>query len=108
MRFNDYQAQAAQTAIFPQEIALLYISLAICGEAGEIAEKVKKAYRDDGGKITPERLEGLKKEAGDCLWYLAMLCRELDVELDEVAVANLAKLADRQKRAVLAGSGDNR
>lgn len=108
MRFTDYQVKAGETAQYPQDIALLYVTLGLAGETGEIAEKVKKAYRDDGGVITDERREALAKEIGDVCWYIARLCTELDLSLDEVAQANIDKLASRKARGVIHGNGDSR
>lgn len=108
MRFTDYQVKAGETAQYPRDIALLYVTLGLNGEAGEIAEKIKKAYRDEAGVITEERRTALLKECGDLLWYLARLCTELDLSLDEVAQTNLDKLASRKERAVIHGNGDAR
>lgn len=71
-------------------------------------KKIKKIWRDRGGIPIPEDIEAVKKEMGDCLWYLAELATGLGLSFDEVAVANLTKLRDRQQRQQLAGSGDNR
>lgn len=105
--FDDYQERAAQTAFYDVDVlpGLAYTTLGLAGEAGEVAEKVKKLYRDGG---SPEGFEDLVKELGDVLWYLAMVAEELDVDLSEVAEVNLAKLADRQARDALPGSGDAR
>lgn len=100
--FSQYQAQAKTTAIFPQDKALEYLTLGLVGEAGEVANKIKKVLRD--GRST----DGILDECSDILWYLAMLVDELGGDLGEVADANLRKLADRQERNVLGGSGDNR
>ena len=108
MRFCDYQVAAVRTAIYPRDVAKLYLALGLCGEAGEIAEHIKKSVRDSGGVITADRQATLAKEAGDVLWYLTMLCTELDLSLDEVARANLDKLRDRANRGVLSGNGDQR
>ena len=105
---NEYQNQARTTALYPQADALIYVCLGLCGESGEIAEKAKKMIRDDAGILYPERREAMKKELGDVLWYVANLACELDVSLEEVAKTNLEKLASRQKRGTLQGSGDNR
>ena len=112
MNFRDYQAQAAATAIYPESgtgspLALAYVGLGL-GEAGEIQGKVKKILRDDAGIVTDEHRLALAKEAGDLLWYVAQLCREISVPMDQVARMNLAKLADRADRGVLGGSGDDR
>jgi NTP pyrophosphatase (non-canonical NTP hydrolase) len=82
--------------------------LGLCGESGEVADKVKKVIRDQGGSFSPEVIEGLKLELGDVLWYVAQLASELGLDLDHVAQANLDKLASRAARNVLSGSGDLR
>ena len=87
---------------------LTYPALGLCGEAGEAAEKVKKAIRDDAGELTPERRDALAAELGDVLWYVAQLATEAGLELDEIARSNLEKLLSRRERAVLHGSGDSR
>ena len=71
--------------------------LGLCGEAGETAEKVKKAIRDDGGTLTEERRAAIAAELGDVLWYVAQLATEAGLDLDELAEANLEKLASRQR-----------
>ena len=104
MNFAEYQKAAWKTAIYPRE--LYYPALGLAGEAGEIANKVKKMYRDG---LTKEQLrEPLAHEIGDCLWYVAALCTELGLDLEEVADNNIQMLLDRQKRGALSGSGDNR
>lgn len=109
MTLNEYQDLAWATAIYPDMGKnITYPTLGLCGESGEFAEQVKKAIRDDGGKITDERKAAMIKELGDDMWYLAAIAKELGVSLDEVARQNLEKLASRQKRKVLRGSGDNR
>ena len=109
MRLSDYQQRSRATAVYPDAGSnLTYPALGLCGEAGEAAEKVKKAIRDDGGKLTPERRDALAAELGDVLWYVAQLATEAGLDLDEIAGANLDKLLSRQERAVLHGSGDFR
>jgi NTP pyrophosphatase (non-canonical NTP hydrolase) len=109
MTFADYQRGSRATAVYPDAgDNLLYPTLGLCGEAGEVAEKVKKMIRDDGGELTPERREALAGELGDVLWYVAQLATEAGLELGEVAEGNLVKLRSRQERAVLQGSGDER
>ena len=109
MRLSDYQEGARATAVYPGcGDNLLYPTLGLCGEAGEVAEKVKKAIRDDGGILTEDRREALAAELGDVLWYVAQLATEAGLELDAIAEANLQKLLSRQARQVLAGSGDRR
>ena len=109
MRFSEYQSRSRETAVYPEAgNNIVYPALGLCGEAGETAEKVKKAIRDDGGTLTEERREAIAAELGDVLWYVAQLATEAGLELEEIAQANLDKLASRQRRAVLHGSGDDR
>ncbi len=109
MLFADYQQRSRATAVYPGAgDNLLYPTLGLCGEAGEVAEKVKKMVRDDAGVLTAERREALAKELGDVLWYVAQVATEADLELDAIAAANLEKLLSRQERGVLQGSGDER
>jgi NTP pyrophosphatase (non-canonical NTP hydrolase) len=106
--FNNYQAGAATTAAYPHNIALLYVVMGLIGEAGEIANKVKKIYRDNGGLIDLTIKQAIAEEAGDVLWYIARLCSELGLSLEDVAKANLNKLQLRQKNGSIGGSGDYR
>lgn len=108
MDFNFYQQQAATTATYPQKQAIVYLALGINGEAGEVAEKIKKVIRDEGGVISYEKKLELVKELGDVLWYVSEMARQLDVNLENVAETNLVKLFSRKNRDVLGGSGDNR
>ena len=109
MELSDYQARSRATAVYPGAGEnLVYPALGLGGEAGEVAEKVKKAIRDDGGVLTPERRDALAGELGDVLWYVAQVATEAGLDLGEVAAGNLAKLRSRQERAVLQGSGDSR
>lgn len=125
---NLYQRLATGTAIYPGQgtpLGLIYVALKGAGEAGEFAEHVGKAMRDDNfvgeetpcqdlelqsrsHQLTPERRALLIKEIGDQLWYLAAKCNELDITLSEAALINVKKLRDRQTRGTLRGSGDNR
>jgi NTP pyrophosphatase (non-canonical NTP hydrolase) len=109
MNFNDYQTKSRATAKYPAiGHAVIYPTLGLVNEAGEVAGKIKKVFRDKDGQITPEIREALKAELGDVLWYLAQTCTELELSLDEVAEANLTKLLDRQARGKIQGDGDNR
>lgn len=106
MEFNEYQKQALSTAIYPEGFS--YPALGLAGETGEVCEKIKKIIRDKQGIITfPDRRE-IMLELGDVLWYIAALANEFDLTLDQIADQNLIKLADRQHRGVLGGSGDTR
>jgi len=102
-KFDHYQRKTQETAIYPEDKALEYLALGLNGEAGEVAEKVKKHIRD--GK---ELDEDFAKELGDVPWYLTRLVDELDADMSEVAEANLDKLFDRKERDKIQGSGDNR
>ena len=108
MTFNEYQDLAKTTAIYPENVKLIYPVLGLCGEAGEVAEKVKKLYRDSKGEIAPEFKDNLKKELGDVLWYLSAVAGDVDLTLEEIAEANYQKLKDRKERNQIHGSGDNR
>ncbi len=109
LNFNSYQQAAAQTAVYPNlGNNFVYPTLGLVGEAGEVAEKIKKVLRDDNGQLSAEKKQELMKELGDVLWYVARLAAELGLELEQVAQYNLAKLTSRQERGKLGGSGDNR
>jgi NTP pyrophosphatase (non-canonical NTP hydrolase) len=105
---SDYQRLSRRTAEYPRNDWLAYPALGLAGEAGEIAEHAKKAIRDDAGTVSDERRAAMAKELGDVLWYVAQLASELDLDLNEIAEANLRKLLSRQRRGVLSGSGDDR
>tara|TARA_A100001011_G_C13990373_1_gene706991 strand:- start:130 stop:513 length:384 start_codon:yes stop_codon:yes gene_type:complete len=104
-----YQARACETAIFPKHQAMEYLTLGLTGEAGEIANKVKKFIRDGATKdeYLAKRIE-ISYEIGDVLWYCAVLADELEMNLGHIMEKNLEKLADRHKRGKISGSGDNR
>jgi NTP pyrophosphatase (non-canonical NTP hydrolase) len=109
MDLSEYQSRSRATAVYPQAGGnLLYPTLGLCGEAGEVAEKIKKMVRDDDGVLTGERRSALAKELGDVLWYLAQIATEADLDLDAIAQANIEKLGSRRRRNVLQGSGDDR
>ncbi len=109
MELSDYQDRSRATAVYPGAGAnLLYPTLGLCGEAGEVAEKIKKMVRDDAGVLSPERRADLAKELGDVLWYVAQLATEAGLDLGEIAAGNLDKLLSRRDRDVLRGSGDDR
>jgi len=112
-RFNDldnYQRRAVDFAVYPSGHVVVYPTLGLTGEAGEVAEKVKKIIRDHGGvdKITAEKRDELAKELGDVLWYLANLAYDLGFSLDHIAEMNIEKLTDRMNRNKLHGEGDQR
>lgn len=124
---DHYQQIATKSAIYPGQgtaLGLAYVALKLNGEAGEFAEHVGKAMRDDGfaqapkmpgfaaikasENLNPERRALIIKEIGDCLWYLSAACNELGITLSEAAAENLRKLCDRTERDALRGSGDDR
>jgi NTP pyrophosphatase (non-canonical NTP hydrolase) len=110
MTFDEYQARALTTVISTSDEFkdTLHWVLGINGEAGEIAEKVKKIIRDQNGEMTDDDKEELAKEIGDVLWYLAVFAQQLGFTMEDVAKNNLDKLSSRKARGVLGGSGDNR
>jgi len=109
MDLNQYQDSALKTAIYPnQGQNFSYPALGLMGEAGEVADKLKKVIRDNDGVLTDPVRDAVAKELGDCMWYLAVLANELDYDLNTIAEDNLLKLLFRQERGVLSGSGDNR
>lgn len=109
MKFSEYEDEAIKTAHYPTiGEPFVYPTLGLVGEAGEVAEKIKKLFRNDDGVLTDTHREEIKKELGDVLWYLAALSRELGFSLDDVATANIEKLRSRSARGVIKSSGDNR
>jgi len=108
VQLSDYQQRSRRTAQYPRDAWLVYPALGLAGEAGEVAEHVKKALRDVGANVTPERKAALARELGDVLWYVSQLATELELDLDAIAADNLDKLLSRQRRGVLSGSGDDR
>jgi NTP pyrophosphatase (non-canonical NTP hydrolase) len=109
MNFEEYQKKSRETALYPNlGNNFIYPTLGLCGEAGEVAEKIKKIIRDNHGKINQERKVMLEKELGDVLWYLANLSTELDLSLNNIAHKNLEKLAQRLQKGTVHGDGDNR
>jgi len=109
MQANDYQTAALTTAIYPnQGQNFVYPTLGLVGEAGEVAEKVKKIIRDGDGILTDVDRDNVAKELSDVCWYVAVLAYELDYTLAEIMQINLDKLASRAQRNALSGSGDNR
>lgn len=119
LNLNLYQWMAQKTAVYPGKgtvAGLEYCALGFAGEAGEVANKVKKILRDDNGEeqdvrlmvITPFRRAQIIKEAGGALWYLAAIAQELGVTLNDIAELNLDELQSRRFRGTIKGDGDNR
>ena len=108
MTLNEYQQHALETAIYPENRRIVYPTLGLTGEAGEVADKVKKVIRDGHRRFTPEKKAEIMKEIGDVLWYCATLSHDLGYDLEQVAQTNVDKLRSRMERNRIAGSGDNR
>lgn len=109
MDFDWYQKRSADTwSEINTDHAIVYPTLGLTNEAGEFAGKVKKIFRDKGGVISPEDREALKSELGDVLWYLTQICTQLDLNLADVAQANIVKLSSRKRRGKIGGDGDSR
>ena len=103
-----YQKVALTTAIYPREQAIIYPTLGLTGEAGEVANKVKKIIRDGSDSKDEKLVSEIKAEIGDCLWYIAVLADDFDIKLSDIASANIEKLAKRKTKGTIHGSGDNR
>ena len=112
MTLNDYQEEANKTANFhgclthqdgygldihisPKLEAIIYCSLGLAGESGEVVENTKKMFRKDKSKLTEKRKEKFLEEIGDVLWYIANLSTSIGFTLEEVAEYNLQKLKKR-------------
>ena len=103
-----YQQVAKTTAIYPREQAIIYPTLGLTGEAGEVANKVKKIIRDGSNTNDDNLVSEIKSEIGDCLWYIAILANDFDIKLSDIASTNLEKLANRKQNNTIHGSGDAR
>ena len=109
MDFHDYQTKSRKTAGYPAiGHGVIYPTLGLANEAGEVAGKIKKVFRDKDGQISEETREALKAELGDVLWYIAQVATELNLSLDDIAESNIAKLYSRLERGKIRGEGDNR
>jgi len=113
MTLDEYQQESKKTALYPKDdknlnYPISYPVMGLVSEAGEVAGKVKKVIRDNGGIIDDTKKADIASEIGDVLWYTAQLCTELGLSFDDVAKANLEKLFSRKDRGAIGGSGDNR
>ena len=107
--FDTYQRESRKTwNVIATDHSIVYPTLGLTNEAGEVAGKIKKIFRDRNGQISEEDRQALKKELGDVLWYLTQICTELDLTLAEVAEANIVKLFSRLERGTIRGEGDER
>ncbi len=110
MTLNDFQVSAHETShnTMIGGDMLLYPVLGLAGESGELLNKVKKIYRDSGGVYTHADRDAVISEAMDCAWYIAEICTQLGMDMEDAAHTLLSKLNSRQQRGVIGGSGDNR
>lgn len=112
LTLNEYQSMALETAIYPEEFKVIYPTLGITGEAGEVSDKIKKLIRDKGyrgGLIEDAKdQEDIALELGDVLWYVATLAHDIGFTLEQVAMLNYFKLQKRKEQNKLGGSGDHR
>jgi len=107
--FATYQRESRKTwSLIHTDHAIVYPTLGLVNEAGELAGNVKKIFRDKQGQIGEEERQALKGELGDVLWYLTQICTELDLTLEEVAEALIEKLFSRLEGGKIGGDGDNR
>ena len=107
--FSTYQRESRKTwGVIDVNHPIVYPTLGLANEAGEVAGKIKKIFRDKGGAIGDADREALKYELGDVLWYLTQICTELDLTLEDVAAANIEKLFSRLERGQIRGEGDER
>lgn len=108
MTLEEYQKQALVTATYPKEHNILYPALGLNGEAGEVAEKVKKVLRDNNGDFSIEKCHAIAKELGDCMWYISAMAHDIGYTLEEIGEMNINKLRSRQQRNMIHGDGDDR
>lgn len=108
MSLDDYQQTALSTAIYPHDREISYLALALCGEAGEVADKVKKVIRDKGGRFYQPDIRSIANELGDVMWYAANLAHILGYKLSEIARLNNEKINGRLERGTIHGEGDLR
>lgn len=109
MDFRQYESSPAlQHVVGKDEYVTYILSLGLTEEAGEVAGKIKKLFRNNDGVVTEELRQDIKKELGDVLWYLTKLGHHFGMTLEEIAVANVEKLNSRMQRGTIKGEGDNR
>ena len=108
LTFNQYAKKARETATYDKSMGASYSVLGLCGESGEVADKIKKILRDKDGKTTPEDIKEIAAELGDVLWYIANMCYDLGISMESVAEYNLTKLYRHKQANTIHGNGDNR
>lgn len=107
--FQEFQNLSAQYIPTVECIPpLAYATMSLTGEAGEVAEKVKRIYRGDDKAQAASYDDEIVKELGDVLWCVAAACTALNIPMEYAARKSLQKMEDRRKRGMLKGSGDNR
>ncbi len=107
MTFKEYEIACMKGIIYPgrgETMGVIYATTGLAGEAGEVANKITKFIRDGGQLDT----DSLKKELGDVLWYIAAMARELEIDLEDIAITNVDKIQSRLARGKIGGSGDDR
>ena len=108
MTLNEYQEKALSTAIYSDNYKIIYPTLGLTGEAGEVSDKVKKVLRDKDGNLDEETNKQIALELGDVMWYCATLANDLGYTLDDICQMNYDKLQSRKNRDAIHGNGDNR
>ena len=108
MTIKEYSERAIATATYGLGDSIIYTTLGLNGEAGEVSDKVKKVLRDRKGVFDDEIKHDIAKEIGDVVWYCNALARDLGYTLHEIMEMNITKLESRKQRGVIGGSGDNR
>ena len=108
MTLNDYKKEALSTAVYGSGSKIIYPTLGLAGEAGEVADKVKKVLRDNNGEFDDWRKIQIAAEIGDVLWYIAALTNDLGYTLEDIAKLNIGKLSQRRANNTIHGEGDNR
>lgn len=110
LTFEEYESMGLETAIYTEKV--IYPALGLAGEAGEVADKIKKLIRDKGYKsgkdIHPDDAHDILLELGDVLWYINALAHDLGASMEDVARLNYEKLTRRKRKGLIGGSGDHR
>lgn len=106
--FDEYQRVAMSTKAYGKGLPVFYPALKLNGEAGEVAEKIGKIWRDKEGYVSHDDKKEIEKELSDCLWYICAIADDLSINLVQIANTNIYKILDRRKRGVISGNGDNR
>lgn len=108
MILEKHKQLVKKTGVYPETLRVIYPTLGLAGETGEVCEKIKKVYRDRNGVFDKETIENIKLELGDVLWYVGAICRDLGIDIIDVYQKNIDKLESRFERNKIHGEGDNR